>query len=126
MPRDLRAYLWDIQQASDEILLFTLNKTFEDYENERILQAAVEREFEIIGEALTQIAHLFPLDVVRITHYKRFIGFRNILIHRYSTIADEIVWGTIELDLPTLKSQVILLMERTDITTTSKNFGSQA
>ena len=112
MPRDLRAYFWDVQHAADEIFLFTRNKTFADYEGDSLLQAAVERKFEIIGEALTQAAQTFPMDVVQISQYKRFIGFRNILIHRYSTIANEIVWGTIEADLPVLRMQVTSVLER--------------
>ena len=111
MPRDLRAYFWDVQHAADEIFLFTRNKTFADYEGDSLLQAAVERKFEIIGEALTQAAQTFPMDVVQISQYKRFIGFRNILIHRYSTIANEIVWGTIEADLPVLRMQVTSVLE---------------
>jgi uncharacterized protein with HEPN domain len=115
MPRDLRAYLWDIQQASNEILLFTHDKTFADYERELMVQAAVERKFEIIGEALAQIAQQFPGDIGQITQHRRFIGFRNILIHRYASVAHEIVWGTIENDLPGLISQIASLIDQAEV-----------
>lgn len=54
MPRSLRAYLWDIEQAADDILSFTQGKQLHDYETDSMLRAAVERNFEIIGEALSQ------------------------------------------------------------------------
>lgn len=51
-------YLYDIKQAAELIATFTAGKTFTDYEQEAMLKAAVEREFEIIGEALGQLAKL--------------------------------------------------------------------
>ncbi len=104
MSRDLRSYLWDIQQASEEILQFTRNKTFVDYESDGMMRAAVERKFEIIGEAIAQIARSSPEKVADLNHYRRFIGFRNILIHQSATIVNEIVWNTIETDLPTVRA----------------------
>ena len=54
MPRSLRAYLWDIEQAASDIVNFTSGKQLRDYEKDAMLRAAVERSFEIIGEALSQ------------------------------------------------------------------------
>lgn len=54
MPRSLRAYLWDIEQAASDILTFTSGKQLSDYETHAMLRAAVERNFEVIGEALSQ------------------------------------------------------------------------
>jgi len=52
MQRDPRAYLWDAREAAAAILEFVEGKTFEDYARDRLLRSAVERQFEIIGEAL--------------------------------------------------------------------------
>lgn len=52
MQRDPRAYLWDVREAAGAILEFIAGKTFEDYAGDRLLRSAVERQFEIIGEAL--------------------------------------------------------------------------
>ena len=52
MPRDARKYLYDIDQAAALIAQFTTGKNFEQYRKEPMLRAAVEREFEIVGEAL--------------------------------------------------------------------------
>jgi len=54
MRRNLRAYLWDIERAAHNIQSFSAGKGLGDYQNDRMLRAAVEREFEIIGEALAQ------------------------------------------------------------------------
>jgi uncharacterized protein with HEPN domain len=52
MLRDPRAYLWDAREAAGATLEFVAGKTFEDYAGNRLLRSAVERQFEIIGEAL--------------------------------------------------------------------------
>ena len=54
MPRSLQAYLWDIEAAAGDILAFTRGKRLDDYQSDAMLRAAVERNFEIIGEALSQ------------------------------------------------------------------------
>jgi uncharacterized protein with HEPN domain len=55
MQRDPRAYLWDAREAAAAILEFVTDKTFEDYADDRLLRSAVERQFEIIGEALNPL-----------------------------------------------------------------------
>ncbi len=57
-----------------------------------MLRAAVEREFEIIGEALAQLSKLDAALVARISDYRRIIAFRNILIHGYADVDDQLVW----------------------------------
>jgi uncharacterized protein with HEPN domain len=106
MPRDLRTYLWEIEQAGNDIVSFTQNKYFADYEKDAMLKAAVERKFEIIGEALTQIGQHFPHEIGKLDNYRSFIGFRNILIHQYSSVDDGIVWGTVQSSLPVMRQQV--------------------
>src|SRR6516164_5787371 len=60
MPRSLQAYLWDIEQAVSDIQLFTRGKRLDEYEKDAMLRAAVERNFEVIGEALSQALRFFP------------------------------------------------------------------
>lgn len=76
-----------------------------------MLRAAVERKFEIIGEALRQIADHFPADVATLGRYRDFIKFRNVLIHGYSGIDNTIVWGVINSTLPDLRTRVTNLMD---------------
>ena len=61
MRRDAKAYLWDIANAADSIRAFSAGKNLDDYLNDELLRAAVERKFGIIGEALSQLMRYFPL-----------------------------------------------------------------
>lgn len=79
-----------------------------------MLRAAVEREFEIIGEAMTQLARLDGEIAARIRHHRRAISFRNALIHGYDEIDDEVVWDTVTVDLPTLRTEVDTLLRELD------------
>jgi uncharacterized protein with HEPN domain len=56
MQRDARAFLWDAHSAAKAIAEFTCGKSFDDFSNDLMLRSAVERQFEIIGEALSQLA----------------------------------------------------------------------
>jgi uncharacterized protein with HEPN domain len=56
MRREAKKYLYDIQQAAELIAGFTAGKTLADYEGDAMLRSAAERQFEIAGEALAQLA----------------------------------------------------------------------
>jgi uncharacterized protein with HEPN domain len=88
MPREPRAYLYDIAQAARLIAEFTAALDFDAYVERPMVRAAVERQFEIIGEALRQLAALDPAMAEAITHYRRVIAFRNILAHGYAGVDD--------------------------------------
>jgi len=101
-PLEIRKYLFDILQACDLLKQFTAGKTFNDYTADPMLRSAVERQFEIIGEALNQVLQLDPSLEARISSTRRIIAFRNRLIHGYASIASEVVWGVLEANLATL------------------------
>ena len=73
--------------------------------------SAVERQFEIIGEALAQVLRLDPSLRSRISDSGRIIAFRNRLIHGYSSVSDDVVWGILEANLPSLQKEVAGLMK---------------
>lgn len=91
MPRSLRAYLWDIEQAACDILTFTRGKQLGNYESDAMLRAAVERKFEVIGEVLSQAQRFFPEITDRITNDQQIIAFRNRLVHGYATVKHALV-----------------------------------
>ena len=68
-------------------------------------------EFEIIGEAMTRLAGVDEELVGRITQYRRIIAFRNVLIHGYADVDNRLVWGVVELNLPTLAKEVDALLQ---------------
>jgi len=83
-----RKYLFDIQRAADRITRFCIGKEFQQYQPVELLRSAVERQFEIIGEALSRLAQNNPEISARIPECRRIIAFRNILIHGYATVDD--------------------------------------
>jgi uncharacterized protein with HEPN domain len=111
MQRDPRAYLWDAREAAAAILEFVAGKTFEDYANDRLLRSAVERQFEIIGEALNQLCKIESQWVDRIPDVPQIIAFRNVLIHGYASVNDLTVWRTIDESLPALYETVTSLLD---------------
>jgi uncharacterized protein with HEPN domain len=106
MRLESKKYLFDIKQAASLLADFTREKAFADYQSDPLLKSAVERQFEIIGEALTRLARLDPQTASRISEYRRIIAFRNILIHGYAQIDARLAWGVLEAKLPTLAQEV--------------------
>jgi uncharacterized protein with HEPN domain len=110
MRRESKKLLEDIRQAAKRILEFTENKTISDYTSDALLRSGIERQFEIIGEALNRLAKAQPDVTNQISRHKRIISFRNILIHGYDIVEDPIVWDVITTDLPLLYEQVQILL----------------
>lgn len=94
--------LWDAYQAALLISKFVEGKDFEFYCGDPLLRSGVERQFEIIGEALGKLAKIDPDLSKKIPELPRIVAFRNILIHGYATVDDELVWGVLERNLPSL------------------------
>lgn len=111
MRRDARKYLDDIAHAAALISRFTAGKSFDDFSGDPMLRAAVEREFEIIGEALTQLARNDEPIAARISDRRRIVAFRNILIHGYADVDQRIVWDVVANDLPVLRREVADLVD---------------
>jgi uncharacterized protein with HEPN domain len=68
-------YLWDVQHAIDPIVQFTTGRTFDDYLTDEMLSAAIERQSEIIGEALSGLRRRAPDVAVIIPDIRRSSGF---------------------------------------------------
>lgn len=111
MRPESRKYLWDALQAADRIGRFVSGKTFEDYKKDELLRSGVERQFEIIGESLAQLSRLDSDTAASIPELSRIVAFRNILIHGYATVDDQIVWGVVEGSLPRLRAALARLLE---------------
>lgn len=75
-----------------------------------MLRAAVERQFEIIGEALSKLARLDADLAARVSEHRRIIAFRNILIHGYADVDHRLVWDIVETKLPVLRSEIEALL----------------
>lgn len=98
--------LYDIKFAIDEVDSFFANKPkrFDEYVKNILLKRAIERNLEIIGEAMNRIMKEepeFPIE-----NAKRIIGLRNQIIHGYDSVSDENIWGIIINHLPKLKEEI--------------------
>jgi uncharacterized protein with HEPN domain len=106
MELEAKKLIYDLDQAIDLIINFTDGKRLADYQGDVLLRSAVERQFEIIGEALNRLKKVDPGMLARISDYGRIIGFRNVLVHGYDIISDEIVWDIVETKLPGLRQEI--------------------
>lgn len=110
MKPEAQKYLYDIWRAVELLTDFTAGKTFADYQGDPMLRAAVERQFEVIGEATAQLAKRDPALAGRIGEYRRIVAFRNILIHGYADVDDRLVWDVVEAKLPVLRRDIEALL----------------
>ena len=103
------AFLWDMREAAREIQRFTESVQPKDYFNNRLLQLAVERELEIIGEAARKVS-----DALRNAHpeipWSAIISQRNILAHEYGKIDHQKIWMVVEKNIPELISSLDMLI----------------
>ena len=110
MKLEARKYLYDIQHAAGLLMEFTSGKTFADYQGDAMLRSAVERQFEVIGEAMAQLVRTDEATASRISHHQRIVAFRNVLIHGYAEVDDRLVWDVVESSLPALSQEVDALL----------------
>ncbi len=107
---DAAKLIWDAQQALQRIQRFVARKDFAAYQSDELLRSAVERQFEILGEALNQLSRLDPNMAEKIPDLPRIVAFRNILIHGYASVDDRLVWGVVESRLEPLLDVVAALL----------------
>ena len=102
--------LEDIRDAATFIREVTRGRILEDYSGDRLLRQAVERNFEIVGEAVRRLAQHDSETAARIGDYQQIIAFRNILIHGYDLVNHTLVWGTIQAELVLLLGEAEKLL----------------
>lgn len=106
MRPEARKLLRDALDACDAILRFVHGLTLDDYRKNELVTSAVERQFEIMGEAISRLRQADAAVAQRIPEVGRVVDFRNVLIHRYADVDDEIVWGVVEGKLPALHAAI--------------------
>lgn len=103
MPRDAQKLLVDIRTACEEIIQFTEGKNIDDFKKDRILQLALERQFEIIGEAIYRLDRIDHEHLaIKIPEYPKIIGFRNVIAHGYDIIDYDVIWDFAKERVPEL------------------------
>ena len=111
MQRDPRAYLWDVREAAMSIQEFVAGSDSTTYAATPLVYSAVERKFEIIGEALSQLARLDAALAARVPSLPQIVAFRNQLIHGYARVNHSTVWNVVQDALPPLLSCVQALLQ---------------
>lgn len=112
--RDPRAYLEDIERACGLVLRFSAGHSLATYEADEMLRSAVERQFQIVGEALILLRRHAPQLAAEVSDVERIIGFRHVIVHGYDTLDDETVWGIVVTRVAQLTDQVRELLDRLD------------
>ena len=109
MKLEIKKFLYDIKESIESIESYLGEKRdFNIYNANKMLRRAVEREFEIIGEAMNRIEKID--SSINISSKKQIVSMRNRVIHGYDKIDNEIVWGTIVRHLPKLKEEIEQLL----------------
>jgi uncharacterized protein with HEPN domain len=110
MQREAPAYLRDVIEACDAIGSVLSGVEFDEYQATRMLRSSVEREFTIIGEAVSVLSRTEPELFARITNGRRIVDFRNQLTHAYLHVDDRIVWLIARNDVPLLRAECAALL----------------
>jgi len=114
MYRDYKVYLNDILEAIRKIQNYTKNMSFSEFKRNELVQDAVIRNLEIIGEAVKRIPDSIKREHPHI-EWRKIAGLRDILIHAYFEIDLEIIWDIIKNKIPSLKEKILKILEEEDI-----------
>ena len=110
MDNYIKTWLFDIINSIEEIdSYFSQSKKFETYVSEIRTKRAVERNIEIIGEAMSRILKENP--EITISNSRKIVDARNKIIHGYDEISDDVIWGIVINHLPLLKKEAEKLLQ---------------
>lgn len=110
MERDPSLLLWDAAQSAEAILRFTAGLSFDDYAADEMVRSAVERRFEILGEALDRLRRVDPEMAGRISGLRGAIALRNLLSHGYDSVDDRTIWAIVQQDIPVTVAEIRALL----------------
>ena len=110
MDDTVKTWLYDILSSINEIESYFVDtpKLFEIYQNDLKTKRAVERNIEIIGEAMSRI--LKEDNRIQISNSKKIVDVRNRIIHGYDSVSDDVIWGIVIKNLPVLQKEVEMLL----------------
>lgn len=105
MQLEAKKFLFDINESIDSINQYLKDKRdFNVYQNDKLLRRGIERELEIIGEAINRLLKIDP--TLKIDNARKIVDLRNWVIHGYDKIDDVVIWGIVSRQIPLLKKQV--------------------
>ncbi|MEX1192046.1 MAG: HepT-like ribonuclease domain-containing protein [Brumimicrobium sp.] len=106
MQPKLLKFILDIETVIEEIesIKSKTDNNYFKFNQDVILQRAIERDLEIIGEAIRRIIEIEPN--VKISSARNIIGLRNIISHAYDSVEPEMIWGIIQNNIPELAEEI--------------------
>jgi uncharacterized protein with HEPN domain len=111
MDDNIKIWLFDILSSINEIESYFIDtpKMFEIYQKDLRTKRAVERNIEIIGEAMSRI--LKEKSDIEISNSRKIVDVRNRIIHGYDSVSDDVIWGIVIINLPILQNEVEILLK---------------
>ncbi|HRX66903.1 MAG TPA: DUF86 domain-containing protein [Tenuifilaceae bacterium] len=110
MEKEVQTWLEDIKQSIDEIEEFLPERRdFFEFKKDIKTRKAIERNIEIIGEAVNRILYVNP--EIKITNARKIVDTRNRIIHGYDTVSEDIIWAIVSSDLKKFKQEIISLLD---------------
>jgi uncharacterized protein with HEPN domain len=111
MQEEVRVWLSDINKAIDEIDSFLPGpRVFEEFQKDIKTKRAIERNIEIIGEAMGRLLKVVPN--ISISDSRKIVDTRNRIIHGYDSVSDDVIWSIVMRYLPVLRKEVNELMKK--------------
>lgn len=112
MDDTIKTWLYDILSSINEIESYFIEtpKMFEIYQNDLKTKRAIERNIEIIGEAMSRIRK--ENSQIEISNSKKMVDVRNRIIHGYDSVSDDVIWGIVIKNLPVLQKEVEILLNQ--------------
>ncbi len=117
MRRDPRVDLLDALDAAQAIQAFVVGRSEAEYDSDRLLRSAIDREFEVAGEALNRLRRDDSVVAARVPDLPEIVGFRNVLIHGYDIIDRSAVWKAVTVEIPLLVASITHLLSELDTAT---------
>ncbi len=113
MKLEVKKYLYDIQTSINSVEEFLGGKKdFFEYKKNKLLRRGIEREIEIIGEAMNRVLKIQP--ECRIENARKIVDTRNWVIHAYDSVDDVVIWNIVSNHLPKLKVEIDNLLNTKD------------
>ncbi len=107
---EAESLLFDVLAAGRNAILFVNGLSFEEYKENVLVRAGVERMLFVVGEAIVQLRAKDHATFELLTDAENIIGFRNLLAHGYNRIDDSRLWLILKESLPATLSEIELLL----------------
>jgi len=111
MRPETAAYIWDAKQAAEAVNAFVEGKVQSEFVEDLLLRSAVERQLEILGEALGRLRASDPNTAARVRDIDRIIAMRNVIAHEYGDIDYEILWVAVNHRIPEVLATLGALLQ---------------